>query len=278
MKKTCVIGWPIAHSRSPLIHSYWLRKYGIAGEYTRIPVEPARLKEFVTSIEARGFAGCNVTIPHKETVFRLITPADNLTSKLGVANTLFVRDRRVFGTSTDGEGFLTSLAAASGYETREAPALVVGAGGAATAIVGALVEAGTPRIYVANRTMERAEQLRRQFGKQVEPIAMTSAGQAMRDCHLLVNTTSLGMAGQGEFALGLKNLPEEAVVYDIVYVPLETKLLKEARARGNRTVGGLGMLLHQAVRGFQLWFGTKPEVTQELYDLVAADVAGAAQK
>lgn len=278
MKKACVIGWPIAHSRSPLIHSYWLRKYGIAGEYTRMPVEPSHLKEFVTSIEGRGFAGCNVTIPHKETVFRLITPADDLTSKLGVANTLYVRDRQVFGTSTDGEGFLSSLAAAAGYDTRLAPALVVGAGGAATAIVGALVEAGTPRIYVANRTMERAERLSRQFGKQVEPIEMAGAEQVMRNSLLLVNTTSLGMAGQGEFALGLKNLPEEAVVYDIVYVPLETRLLKEARARGNRTVGGLGMLLHQAVRGFQLWFGPKPEVTQELYDLIAADVAGVAQK
>lgn len=278
MKRACVIGWPIAHSRSPLIHSYWLRKYGIAGEYTRLPVEPARLKEFVTSLEVRGLAGCNVTIPHKEAVFRLITPADDQTRKLGVANTLFVRDGKIFGTSTDGGGFLSSLAAATGYEVRQAPALVVGAGGAATAIVGALVEAGTPRIYIANRTMERAEQLQRHFGKQVEPIEMARAEHAMRDCMLLVNTTSLGMAGQGEFAVGLGNLPEEAVVYDIVYVPLETKLLREARQRGNRTVGGLGMLLHQAVGGFELWFGTKPDVTQELYDLVAADVAGAIQK
>lgn len=278
MKKACVIGWPIAHSRSPLIHSYWLRKYGINGEYTRLPVEPAHLREFVTSLESQGFAGCNVTIPHKETVFQLITPADDLTRKLGIANTLFVRDRQVFGTSTDGEGFLTNLAAATGYETRQAPAFVVGAGGAATAIVGALVEAGTPRIYVANRTLERAEQLRRQFGKQVEPIEMARAEQTMRDCMLLVNTTSLGMTGQGEFALSLKNLPEEAVVYDIVYVPLDTKLLQQAKARGNRTAGGLGMLLHQAVGGFELWFGTKPEVTQELYDLVAADVSGATQR
>lgn len=277
MKRACVIGWPIAHSRSPLIHTYWLRKYHIEGEYTRVPVEPAQLPEFIASLEARGFAGCNVTIPHKEAAYRLITPADALTRKLGVANTLFVRNGEVFGTSTDGEGFLASLAAAENYKVAEAPVLVVGAGGAATAIIGALLAAGAPRIYLANRTMERSEQLQRLFGTAVAPITMVTAEAAMADCRLLVNTTSLGMAGHDEFPLSLARLPEEAVVYDIVYVPLETKLIKEAKARGHRTVGGLGMLLHQAVRGFELWFGKRPDVTQELYDLVAADVAGAGQ-
>ncbi len=278
MKKACVIGWPIAHSRSPLIHTYWLRKHGISGEYTRVPVEPARLQEFVASLEARGFAGCNVTIPHKEAAYRLITPADQLTSKLGVTNTLFIRDKQVFGTTTDGEGFLASLAAATDYRAESAPALVVGAGGAATAVVGALLMAGAPRIYLANRTMERSEQLQRLFGNAVSPITVAKAEHLMSDCRLLVNTTSLGMAGHDEFALSLARLPEEAVVYDIVYVPLETKLMKEAKTRGNRVVGGLGMLLHQAVRGFELWFGKRPEVTQELYDLVAADVARAGQR
>lgn len=274
MNKACVIGWPIAHSRSPLIHGYWLAKHGIEGSYTRVPVAPADLKTFITSLPANGYAGCNVTIPHKEAAFRLITPADDMTRKLGVTNTIYVRDSRLFGTSTDGEGFLASLVAATSYQPAAAPAMVVGAGGAATSVVGALVDAGTPRIYVANRTATRAEQLQSQFGSAVVPVKMEDAPARLRESQLLVNTTSLGMTGYGEFDLPIDNLPRDAVVYDIVYVPLETGLLRNARARGHRTVGGLGMLLHQAVRGFELWFGVRPEVTSELYDLVAADVKG----
>jgi shikimate dehydrogenase len=275
MKKACVIGWPIAHSRSPLIHGYWLAKHGIEGSYTRVPVAPADLETFITSLPANGYAGCNVTIPHKEAAFRLITPADGMTRKLAVTNTIYVRNGRLFGTSTDGEGFLASLVAATSYQPAAAPAMVVGAGGAATSVVGSLVDAGTPRIYVANRTAARAEQLQRQFGAAVVPVKMEDAPARLRDCQLLVNTTSLGMTGYGEFELPIDGLPRDAVVYDIVYVPLETELLRNARARGHRTVGGLGMLLHQAVRGFELWFGVRPEVTNELYDLVAADVKGA---
>lgn len=278
MKKACVIGWPIAHSRSPLIHGYWLNKHGIEGSYTRVPVAPEDLEAFISSLVSNGYAGCNVTIPHKESAFRLITPADSMTRKLGVTNTIFVRDNKLYGTNTDGEGFLASLVAATAYQPAVAPAMVVGAGGAATSVVGALVDAGTPRIYVANRTAGRAEQLQRQFGTTIVPVTMEHAASHMGDCMLLVNTTSLGMTGYGEFELPLDSLRRDAVVYDIVYVPLETGLIRNARARGHRTVGGLGMLLHQAVRGFELWFGVRPEVTDELYELVAADVRGGAAR
>jgi shikimate dehydrogenase len=237
-----------------------------------MPVEPAQLANFMKSLADGVFEGCNVTIPHKEEAFKLVTPADDATRRLGVVNTVFVRNNRLFGTSTDGEGFLASLGDATGYQVASGPALVIGAGGAAVAVVGALTDAGAPRIFVANRTTERAEQLRRHFGKTVVPVDMDQAERVMADCRLLVNTTSLGMSGYGDFPLRLDHLPEDAVVYDIVYVPLETMLLKMARARGNPAVGGLGMLLHQAVRGFELWFGRRPEVTQELFEIVAADV------
>ncbi|MGE3877190.1 MAG: shikimate dehydrogenase [Parvibaculaceae bacterium] len=272
-RKACVIGWPIAHSRSPLIHGYWLKRYGIDGSYERIAVPPAELPDFLGSLADKAYAGCNVTLPHKEGAFRAVHIADEATRRLGVVNTVFLRDGGLWGTSTDGEGFLANLTAhVPDWRAKDRTIVILGAGGAARAIVGALLDAGSRRLLVANRTPARAEELRRGFGSRVEPRDWRDVGKLLEDADLLVNTTSLGMTGQPPLALDLTRLPRSAIVTDIVYTPLETALLAEARARGNVVVPGLGMLLHQAVRGFELWFGRRPEVTRELHDLVARDI------
>lgn len=272
-RKACVIGWPISHSRSPLIHGYWLKRYGIDGSYERVPVTPEALADFFTSLGAQGYAGCNVTLPHKEGAFRSVRIADNATQRLGVVNTVFHRDGELWGTSTDGEGFIANLTAhLPDWQPKSQVSVVLGAGGAARAIVGALLDAGNSRIIILNRTLARAEELRRDFGNRIESRPWENGEAVLADADLLVNTTSLGMSGQPPLLLDLAHLPKSAVVTDIVYAPLETDLLIRAKARGNRTVPGLGMLLHQAVRGFELWFGRRPEVTNELHDLVARDI------
>lgn len=273
MIKACVIGWPISHSRSPLIHGYWLRQHGIDGSFTRQPVEPSGLGEFLNSLEAAGYAGCNVTIPHKENAYGLVTPADETTRRLGAVNTVYVKEGQTFGTNTDGEGFLNSLRQSlPHFSLQGSRAVVLGAGGASLAIVNALLEQGASEVAVANRTPEKAEALRRRFGPRIRPVAWERAVDELSDSSLLVNTTSLGMKGQPDLILDLSRLPSSAVVTDIVYTRLRTKLLVDAAARGNPVVEGLGMLLHQAVRGFSLWFGTRPEVTSDLHDLVARDI------
>lgn len=272
-RKACVIGWPISHSRSPLIHGYWLKRYGIAGSYERIPVRPEELSDFLSHLAQRGFAGCNVTLPHKEAAFRAVRIADAATARLGVVNTVFERDGELWGTSTDGEGFVASLAAGlPGWRAEGRTVVILGAGGATRAIVGALKDEGSARIIIANRTRVRAEELKRDFGPGIEPRDWVEAPDVLKSADLLINTTSLGMTGQPALQIDLGNLPKSAAVTDIVYTPLETDLLRRARARGNATVPGLGMLLHQAVRGFELWFGIRPEVTADLYDLVASDI------
>ncbi|WP_374332282.1 shikimate dehydrogenase [Aestuariivirga sp.] len=273
MIKACVIGWPISQSRSPLIHGYWLRKYGIDGSYTRQPVEPAELAAFIAGLASSGYAGCNVTIPHKEAVFEMVARADDTTQRIGAVNTVYVRDRKIFGTNTDGEGFLNNLRSAAPRLTlANGRAVVLGAGGASLAVVNALLEHGVAEVAVANRTADKTEQLRRRFGSRVTAIGWTEASDHLGDCSLLVNTTSLGMKGQPDLTIDLSRLSGTAVVTDIVYTPLRTKLLADAAARGNQVVEGLGMLLHQAVRGFSLWFGVTPRVTEELHDLVARDI------
>ena len=272
-RKAGVIGWPIAHSRSPLIHGYWLKRYGIDGEYTRIPVRPEDVDAFFASMAANGYAGCNVTLPHKEAAFRAVTVADAATRRLGSVNTVFLRDGRLMGTSTDGEGFIASVTAAfPGWSIAGSKAALLGAGGSARAIAGALLDKGATEIAIINRTLARAAAIRSDFGSRIIPLSWEDAGKALAGADLLVNTTSLGMKGDEPLSLDLAALPQRAVVSDIVYTPLETAFLKAARSRGHRIVPGLGMLLHQAVRGFELWFGTRPEVTQELHDLVAADI------
>jgi len=273
MIKACVIGWPISHSRSPLIHGYWLKQNGIDGSYVRQPVEPSALDAFIANLASAGLAGCNVTLPHKEAVFDLVTPADNSTERLGAVNTVYLRDGKVLGTNTDGEGFLNNLrSAVPGLTLANARAVVLGAGGASLAVVNTLLEQGASEVAVANRTRDKAEQLRRRFGNRVTAIDWAEATDHLGECSLLVNTTSLGMKGQPELTIDLSRLSRTAIVTDIVYTPLRTKLLSDAAAQGNLVVEGLGMLLHQAVPGFALWFGVTPRVTDELHDLVARDI------
>ena len=273
MKKACVIGWPIAHSRSPLIHNYWLKKYGIEAVYEKKAVEPGGVAQFIANLASSEFAGCNVTIPHKETAFRAVAKTDEIANRLGAVNTVYLKDGVVYGTNTDGEGFIASLRDSyPAFSLRNKAATVIGAGGAAKAIIGALLDEGVGKIGIINRTRERIHDLQVQFGSGIYEISETITNDALKSCGLLVNTTSQGMEGQPSLELEIQNLNPDALVADIVYAPLETAFLAKARLRGNPFLGGLGMLLHQAVRGFELWFGVKPEVTPELYTLIAADV------
>jgi shikimate dehydrogenase len=273
-RAACLIGWPAAHSRSPLIHHYWLRTLGIEGGYNIEAVPPEGFAEFVLHLSAHGFVGANVTIPHKERALALSAP-DARARAVGAANTLWYDGGELRSTNTDIEGFIHNLdAAAPGWDAAE-QALVLGAGGSSRAVVFGLIERGIKRVHLANRTIDRARALADQFGASVHPVAWDSIGDLLVEAGLLVNTTSLGMHGQPELAIDLSRLPSHAVVADLVYVPLETALLAAARARGLRTADGLGMLLHQAVRGFELWFGQRPQVTPELRELVEADLAKA---
>jgi shikimate dehydrogenase len=271
-RAACLIGWPAAHSRSPLIHHYWLRKLGIEGGYVIEAVPPDEFQDFVFRLSLRGFVGANVTIPHKERALALSKP-DARARAVGAANTLWYEDGELCSTNTDVEGFINNLdACASGWDKCE-DALVLGAGGSSRAVVFGLLERGIKRVHLANRTIERARALAGQFGAGVVPVAWEEIDGLLPRAGLVVNTTSLGMHGQPPLELDIGVLPSHAVVADLVYVPLETPLLEAARARGLKTADGLGMLLHQAVRGFELWFGQRPEVTSELRALVEADLA-----
>ena len=267
----CLIGWPAAHSRSPLIHHYWLRTLGIEGGYNIEAVPPEGFAEFVLHLSTHGFVGANVTIPHKERALALTKP-DARARAVGAANTLWYEGGELCSTNTDVEGFIHNLdTCAPGWDTVE-DALVLGAGGSSRAVVFGLLERGIKRVHLANRTAERASTLADQFGTNVHPVAWETIDSLLPRAGLLVNTTSLGMHGQPALQLDAGLLPSQAAVADLVYVPLETPLLSAARARGLKTADGLGMLLHQAVRGFELWFGTRPEVTPELRALVEADL------
>jgi shikimate dehydrogenase len=270
----CLIGWPAAHSRSPLIHHYWLRTLGIAGGYVIEAVPPDEFQDFVLRLSMRGFVGANVTLPHKERALGLSAP-DARARAVGAANTLWFEDGELRSTNTDVEGFINNLdASASGWDTSE-EALVLGAGGSSRAVVFGLIERGIKRVHLANRTAARAEALADQFGASVHPISWEAIDEVLPRAGLLVNTTSLGMHGEGALEVEVGALPQHAVVADLVYVPLQTPLLAAARARGLKTADGLGMLLHQAVRGFELWFGQRPQVTSELRALVEADLTHA---
>jgi shikimate dehydrogenase len=272
-RAACIIGWPVDHSRSPLIHNYWLKHYGIAGEYRREAVRPEEFRAFVQSLAARGYAGANVTVPHKEAALACSEP-DARARAVGAANTLWLDGGVLRSTNTDVEGFLNNLAAcAPGWDRNSGKAVVLGAGGAARAVVYALIERGVEHIAVVNRTQQRAEALRERFGARVHPDRWDERDAALADAALFVNTTTLGMAGQPELVLDVGRLPSHAIVADLVYAPLVTPLMEAARARGHRTADGLGMLMHQAVGGFALWFGKKPEVTAELRALLEADLS-----
>lgn len=271
-----ILGWPVRHSRSPMIHRHWLASLGIAGDYVPLPVEPERIGVVLNGFAELGYVGGNVTVPHKEAAFRAVTAADEVASALGAVNTLWLDGGRLVGGNTDAAGFLANLdEKAPGWDAAET-AIVLGAGGAARAVLWALRSRGIGRILVANRTLDRAESLAKHFGKPVEAIAWDTLPKRLKKAGLLVNTTTLGMTGHPDLALDLALLAETAVVNDLVYVPLETGLIAAARKRKLVAVDGLGMLLHQAVPGFERWFGRRPEVTPALRDLIVADIGQAA--
>jgi shikimate dehydrogenase len=267
----CLIGWPAAHSRSPLIHRYWLRTLGIEGGYVIEAVPPDEFKDFLFRLSLRGFVGANVTIPHKEQALALSKP-DARARAVGAANTLWFEDGELCSTNTDVEGFVDNLdACAPGWDKCE-DAVVLGAGGSSRAVLFGLIERGIKRVHLVNRTIARARALADQFGASVLPAGWDAVSELLPRAQLLVNTTSLGMKGQPALEIDIGPLPLSAVVSDLVYVPLQTPLLAAAQSRGLKTADGLGMLLHQAVRGFELWFGKRPEVTSGLRAIVEADL------
>jgi shikimate dehydrogenase len=268
-----VIGWPIEHSRSPLIHGHWLKTYGIDGSYTKLAVRPEDFTHFVKSFAQNGFAGSNVTIPHKEAAFAAADDVEPEAVAIGAANTLWLEHGRLRATNTDSYGFMTHLGEqAPNWNHIDRPVAILGAGGSARAIIYGFLAAGVGEIRLFNRTRERAEELAAHFGPKVKVEDWSRRDEAITDVGVLVNTTALGMTKNPPLDIELARLPPEAVVADIVYVPLETQLLRQARARGLRVVDGLGMLLHQAVPGFEKWFGRRPEVTKELRALIEADL------
>jgi len=277
--RACVIGHPIAHSRSPLIHKYWLAVHRIEADYTRVDVPPEEIESFLQHFPRGPYVGASVTVPHKEVAFRMAVEVDPVARALGAVNTLWHKDGRLCGASTDVHGFIANLNRSQpGWENGVKTAIVVGAGGAARAVVYGLIERKVTNIVIVNRTLARAKTLAEHFGGKPVAASFKSLPIHMREADLVVNATSLGMNGQAPLDIDLAPLRKTAIVYDIVYAPLETELLKAAKARGNPVVDGLGMLLHQAAPAFERWFGVRPEVTPELRALVASDLAREAKK
>lgn len=267
-----VVGWPIGQSRSPLIHGYWLAGHGLAGSYERIAVPPEEIESFLAKLPGSPFVGGNVTVPHKETAFRVVTERDAVAEATGAVNTLWIENGKLCGANTDAPGFLANLDdRAAGWDHDPTVAVVLGAGGAASAVAWGLKARGFT-VRLVNRTLARAEALANRLGGNVTAHGWDAVPKLLPEAGLVVNTTSLGMTGKDDMTIDLAGLPETALVTDIVYVPLETPFLALARARGNRTVDGLGMLLHQAVPGFERWFGLRPTVTPELRELILADL------
>jgi len=267
-----VIGQPISHSRSPALHGHWLKRYGIKGYYIPMEVGQSDLAAVIAAMPKMGFVGCNVTIPHKEAVLHLADVVSDRAALMGAANTLqFRKDGKLYADNTDGYGFLENLRqGAPGWQANVGPAAVFGAGGASRAIISSLLEAGCPQIRLSNRTKTRAETLRSEFGTRIEVVDWVQAGNMLDGARTVVNTTSLGMTGKPDFRIPLDALSPRAVVTDLVYNPLETPFLAQARRNGCTVVDGLGMLLHQATPGFERWFGVKPVVDDELRQAVLA--------
>ncbi len=273
MIKACVIGSPVKHSRSPLIHSYWLRELGIHGQYERREILPADLGRFLLSLPAQGLSGCNITLPHKETACSHVQHLDDRVKLTGSLNTVYLRDGETYGTSTDGEGFAENITwRAPGFGFGGKTVLILGAGGTSRAIIDELLRRNVRQIFLANRTSGKAEAIARVFGSAVIPLAFSDVASALRDTELLINATSAGIASDSKLSVPFENLRKNAVVTDINYVPLMTPFLQDALSSGHVIVTGLGMLLHQAVRGFSLWFGQRPRVSEELFTLVARDI------
>jgi shikimate dehydrogenase len=282
-----VFGWPVTHSRSPRLHGYWLQHYGIDGAYIPFSTHPSQFDQALRALPALGFRGANVTLPHKERALGAVDRLTDRAHRIGAVNTVIIgEDGAMLGDNTDGFGFIEHLQSSiHGWQPAAGPAVVLGAGGAARAIVVALLEAGVPQIRLVNRTTRRAEEVADavsghsyngvSFNGRIKVHDWNDRHAVLAETSLLVNSTQLGLAGQPPLELDLSALPSEAIVDDIVYVPLETPLLASARKRGNRVVDGLGMLLHQARPGFAAWFKVEPEVTPAFRDFVLADIAGA---
>ncbi|MGM0561471.1 MAG: shikimate dehydrogenase [Pseudomonadota bacterium] len=265
-----VLGWPVGHSRSPRLHNHWLERYGIDGAYVPLPVRPESFASAVTALANFSFLGANVTVPHKEAALRVCDEVTSSARRIGAVNTLFFQDERILGDNTDAYGFIQNLfEGCPDWQATTGPAVILGAGGAARALCVALLDAGAPEILIANRTRTRAEKLADSLsqdpgGERLRIVEWGQWSDVLSGANLLVNATSLGMTGQPPLEINLTSLPRNALVNDIVYVPLETELLVRAREQGNRVVDGLGMLLHQAVPGFAGWFERTPEVDEEL--------------
>ena len=266
------MGWPVAHSRSPAIHGHWIAQYGLNGAYVQLPVQPAQLEQALRALPVLGFAGCNLTIPHKVAALSVLDEVDALARRIGAVNTVVVLpDGRLRGTNTDAFGYIESLREAQpAWQASAGPAVVLGAGGAARAVVCALLDAGSPLVRLCNRSLANAQVLAQEFGPQVQACEWPTRSAVLADANLLVNTTNLGMHGQDALDINLDALPVHALVSDIVYVPRITPLLAAAAARGNPCAEGLGMLLHQARAGFAAWFGHMPEMSAGLRQAVEA--------
>ena len=265
-----VMGWPVMHSRSPLLHNYWMRQHGLAGTYVPLAIEPDKLPAALRALPAFGFAGCNLTIPHKQAAMAVVDSVDDVAKRIGAISCVTVgSDGSLAGSNNDCFGFIENLKqAVPGWRADAGPAVVLGAGGGARAVCYALALAGAKEIRVINRTLERAQGLADEFGQPLTALAWNKRNDALSDAALIVNTTSLGMVGQPTLDLRLDAAPKSALAYDIVYVPLETPFLAAARARGLKTVDGLGMLLHQGRPAWKAWFDIETQVTPELRQLL----------
>jgi shikimate dehydrogenase len=271
-RRAFVVGWPIAQSRSPLIHGHWLKVHGLAGSYEKLAIPPEEIETFLRDLPTSGWVGGNVTVPHKEVAYRIAAERDEVAEAMGAVNTLWIDGGRICGTNTDAIGFIANLDdRATGWDANPGVAVVLGAGGAARAVVWGLIRRGFT-VRVVNRTLVRAEELAARFGHGTTAHGFDEVPRLLTQAKVLVNTTSLGMTGKDDLTIDLAPLSPDTLVTDIVYVPLVTPLLAAAEARGLRTVDGLGMLLHQAVGGFERWFGVRPTVTDELRALVLADI------
>jgi shikimate dehydrogenase len=267
-----VMGWPVAHTRSPAIHNHWIARHGLKGAYVQLPVHPDRLEAALRGLPALGFAGCNVTVPHKVSAMHFMDELHPTAQRVAAINTIVVQpDGSLLGMNNDGAGYVQSLRDADpAWRGDAGPALVLGAGGAARAIVVALLDEGVPELRITNRTLERAQALAEAFGDRVKVVPWAERNEAMAGISLLVNTTTQGMHGQPPLDVTLDALPAAAMVSDAIYIPMETPLLAQARLRGNQTVNGLGMLLNQARPAFKAWFGVMPEITPELRAVILA--------
>lgn len=274
VKKAAITGHPVTHSRSPLVHGYWLKKHGIAGEYGRVDVPPETAEDFYRNFADAGLSGANVTVPNKEVAAAACDWLDDAAKSMGAANTIWLDDSgRLCGANTDGLGFLGNLdQLAPGWDVSRESAVVLGAGGAARAVVWALLSRKFTRVHIVNRTFKKAKAIADMFGSGTIAHEWDNLGTVLEEADLLVNTTSLGMTGKAPLEIDLSPLPKTAIVTDAVYAPLETDLLRSAKARGNQTVDGLGMLLHQAVPAFERWFGFRPEVDDTLRNLILEDL------